>query len=327
MCWIGLLKHKDEAFEKFKVFKALVENELDLKFKCLRSDRGGEFISDEFFEFCEKHGIKRQFSVARTPQKIGVVERMNLTIQQMALAMLDESGTPDTFWGEAAHTAVNILNKAHVRVNSDQTPYELWYGKPSTVKHFRVFGSKCFIKKTNEKLEIRNRRHQQRKMIIMKKVNANEEGECSPVSNRNDIEEETSEASEEDTFDKENSPSRYVQKNHPESQILGEKGFGVQIRRTLVGSSSYLALLSSIEPQNVNEASRDECWIKAMDEELEQIEKNDTWELVPRPHDKNVIGTKWIFKNKLNENGEVIRNKARLVCKGYAQQEGIYYRL
>eukprot|EP00253_Pinus_taeda_P005329 PITA_05329 len=60
-----------------------------------------------------------------------------------------------------------------------------------------------------------------------------------------------------------------------------------------------------------------------MNEELEQIEKNNTWELVPRPHDKNIIGTKWIFKNKLNENGEVIRNKAKLVCKGYAQQEGI----
>eukprot|EP00253_Pinus_taeda_P002778 PITA_02778 len=62
-----------------------------------------------------------------------------------------------------------------------------------------------------------------------------------------------------------------------------------------------------------------------MDEELEQIEKNKTWELVPRPKDKNVIGTKWIFKNKLNENGDVIRNKARLVCKGYAQQKGIEF--
>ena len=60
-----------------------------------------------------------------------------------------------------------------------------------------------------------------------------------------------------------------------------------------------------------------------MNEELDQIEKNDTWQLVPRPHDKNVIGNKWIFKNKLNENGDVIRNKARLVWKGYAQQEGI----
>ena len=73
----------------------------------------------------------------------------------------------------------------------------------------------------------------------------------------------------------------------------------------------------------MKEACEDECWIKAMDEELEQIERNNTWELVPRPKDKNVIGTKWVFKNKLNENGEVIRNKARLVCKGYAQQEGI----
>eukprot|EP00253_Pinus_taeda_P014114 PITA_14114 len=60
-----------------------------------------------------------------------------------------------------------------------------------------------------------------------------------------------------------------------------------------------------------------------MDDELEQIEKNNTWEFIPRPKGKNVIRTKWKFKNKLNENGEVVKNKARLVCKGYAQQEGI----
>jgi hypothetical protein len=59
-----------------------------------------------------------------------------------------------------------------------------------------------------------------------------------------------------------------------------------------------------------------------MDEELDQIEKNDTWELVPRPKNKNVIGTKWLFRNKLNEDEKVTRNKARLVCKGYAQIEG-----
>jgi hypothetical protein len=60
-----------------------------------------------------------------------------------------------------------------------------------------------------------------------------------------------------------------------------------------------------------------------MDEELDQIEKNDTWELVPRPKNKNVIDTKWVFRNKLNEYGQVTRNKSRLVCKGYAQIEGI----
>ena len=77
---------------------------------------------------------------------------MTRTIQQMAQAMLDEFGTPTTFWGEASFVVVTFLNKANVWVNSIQTPYELWYGKPPTVKHFRVFGRKCFIKMTDEKL-------------------------------------------------------------------------------------------------------------------------------------------------------------------------------
>ena len=56
-----------------------------------------------------------------------------------------------------------------------------------------------------------------------------------------------------------------------------------------------------------------------------KIEKKKTWTLVPRPKDKDVIGTKWVFINKLNEDGKVSRNKARLVCKGYSQEEGIDY--
>jgi hypothetical protein len=86
---------------------------------------------------------------------------------------------------------------------------------------------------------------------------------------------------------------------------------------------TQLALTSTIEPTCFEEANKDEIWNKAMDEELDQIEKNDTWELVPRPKDKNVIDTKWVYMNKLNEDGHVTRNKARLVCKGYAQVEGI----
>jgi len=88
MVWIGLMKHKDEAFEKFKSFKALAEKESDHKIKCLRSDRGGDFTSNEFFDFCEEHGIRREFSIARTPQQNGVVERMNRTVQQWIVLCL-----------------------------------------------------------------------------------------------------------------------------------------------------------------------------------------------------------------------------------------------
>ena len=59
---------------------------------------------------------------------------------------------------------------------------------------------------------------------------------------------------------------------------------------------------------------------------MSQIEKNETWELVPRPKDKNIIGTKWMFKNKMNEDGQIIINKASLVCKGYSQIEGINFK-
>jgi hypothetical protein len=85
---------------------------------------------------------------------------------------------------------------------------------------------------------------------------------------------------------------------------------------------SHVAFLSMIEPKKIYEASQHDDWIRDMNEELEQIEKSNTWELVPRLEDKNVIGSKWVFKNKMNEKGQVVRNKAILVCKGYAQVEG-----
>ena len=62
-----------------------------------------------------------------------------------------------------------------------------------------------------------------------------------------------------------------------------------------------------------------------MNKEINHIEKNNTWTLVLRPTNKNVIGTKWILRKKLNESGEIVRNKDRLVCKGYAQEEGVDY--
>jgi hypothetical protein len=84
-------------------------------------------------------------------------------------------------------------------------------------------------------------------------------------------------------------------------------------------------VLSTVEPSNIEESNNDEYWIKAMDEELDHIENNYTWELVLRPNNKNVIATKWVFRNKLNVDGQVTRNKTRLVCEGYTWIEGIYF--
>ena len=74
----------------------------------------------------------------------------------------------------------------------------------------------------------------------------------------------------------------------------------------------FACFVSSIEPKNHKEALIDEYWITAMQDELEQFKRSEVWDLTPRPAESNVVGTKWIFKNKINEDGLVVRNKARL---------------
>jgi transposase InsO family protein len=91
MTTVFFLRNKSEVFENFKVYKEMVENEMDSKIKCLRSNNGGEFTSKEFMDYCIRHGIKRQFSIARTPQQNGVVERKNTTVQEMARKFLMDS--------------------------------------------------------------------------------------------------------------------------------------------------------------------------------------------------------------------------------------------
>ncbi|GJT07486.1 retrovirus-related pol polyprotein from transposon TNT 1-94 [Tanacetum coccineum] len=80
-----------------------------------------------------------------------------------------------------------------------------------------------------------------------------------------------------------------------------------------------------LEPKNVNKALKDESWIIAMQEELNQFVANDVWKLVPHPKCTTIVKTKWVYRNKLDEKGVVSRNKARLVSQGYNQQEGIDY--
>jgi len=113
--------------------------------------------------------------------------------------------------------------------------------------------------------------------------------------------------------------------SHPDDQIIGNKDCLRRTRSYFKQEESMIGLLSMVEPTIVDEALSDDGWILAMQEELNQFQRNDVWDLVLKPQKKNIIGTKWVFRNKMNEQGEVVRNKARLVAQGYSQQEGINY--
>ena len=120
-----------------------------------------------------------------------------------------------------------------------------------------------------------------------------------------------------------NEPAPWVRKLHDKDDIIGEISEGVRTRRQLANQISYTCYTSQIEPKKVDEALSDEYWVLAMQEELNQFERNEVWTLVPRPKNTNVIGTKWVFRNKSDEDGNIVRNKARLVAQGYSQIEGI----
>ena len=119
--WIYFLHEKSEAFSMFRNFKAHVEKEIDAYIASLRTDRGGEFTSNEFVEFCKNQGISRQLTAAYTPQQNGVAERKNRTIINMVRSMLAEKQVPKMFWPEAdlrkwVHDNVSAEVAASVRI-------------------------------------------------------------------------------------------------------------------------------------------------------------------------------------------------------------------
>jgi hypothetical protein len=100
-----------------------------------------------------------------------------------------------------------------------------------------------------------------------------------------------------------------IQRNHPVDEILGDISKGVTTRSRLANFCEHYSFVSSIEPLMVEDALQDPDWVLAMQEELNNFKRNEVWSLVPRPK-QNVVGTKWVFRNKQDEHGMVTRNKA-----------------
>lgn len=147
MMWVAFLREKFQAFEKFKIFKAIVETNSGMKIKFLRSDQGGKFTSSEFNNYYEKNGIRRHLSAPQTPQQNDIVERKNKTILDAARSMMMEANLPHIYWREAVSTSFYTFNRFYIKGDIGKTPYELWFGHSPTLKYFKVFGSKCYIKR------------------------------------------------------------------------------------------------------------------------------------------------------------------------------------
>ncbi|GKC68430.1 retrovirus-related pol polyprotein from transposon TNT 1-94 [Tanacetum coccineum] len=217
-------------------------------------------------------------------------------------------------------------------------------GRKPTIDYFRVFGSRCFILNTKDYLTKSDPKSYEgvflsysqnsKAYIIFKKHTRKVEeslnvtfDETLPPSKTSPLvddyldEEEAIKVTEKKNFendieDKTLEIDEIVNikksRNHPLENVIGNLN-QITLRSQAQNQSNFFCFISTIEPKNVNEALTDESWIVAMQEELNQFIANNVWELVPQPRNMIIIGTKWVFRNKLDKNGIISRNKARIL--------------
>jgi hypothetical protein len=147
--YIYPIKERSEVLDKFKIFRAEVENQHDLKIKVVRSDCGGEYysrhtpygpVSVPFAKFLMEQGIVAQYSMPGEPQQSGVAERRNRTLMDMVRSMISYSTLPVSLWMEALKTTIHILNRVPSK-SVPKTPYEMWTGRVPSVNHLQVWAS------------------------------------------------------------------------------------------------------------------------------------------------------------------------------------------
>ncbi|KAI3665306.1 hypothetical protein L6452_43930 [Arctium lappa] len=343
--WVYFLRTKDETSGLIKSFVLRVENQTNLRVKVIRSDNGTELKNNDLNSFCEEKGIERQYSASRTPQQNGVAERRNRTLIEAARSLLADSKLPITFWAEAVNTACYVQNRVLVVKSQDKTPYKLFKKKKPFIGFFKPFGCPCTILNTKTHLGKFDSKAEDGFLVgysSQNKKDTSDSKDTEPTQNEEDRGEKEDQPSdsgikgpempgvEEDDTDDDSSVyggstpktndtnlevnlneeavnATRTQKNHPPQLVIGDINSPIITRQ-----QSKIGGLKGLQS-------------KAMQEELLQFVLQDVWDLVDLPKGHRAIGTRWIFRNKKDERGIVIKNKARLVAQGYTQEEGIDY--
>ncbi|MCH85090.1 copia-type polyprotein, partial [Trifolium medium] len=327
--WTYLIKKKNEVLDVFKKFKSMAEKQSDHKLKVLKTDGGGEYMYGEFTKFCEAEGIIHEVIPPYTPQQNGSAERRNRTIMNMVRCMLKGKHLPKELWGEAVNTACYVLNRCLTKRLNGVTPEESWSGHKPSVSHLKVFGSiahRHVLVGYHSTGGYRLYDPINKSIVISRDVVVDEMKEWDWNNNKRKdsvsimFDEIQSEPVERVTGDTE--PRRST-RTITQPARLNDCIITRDNEITEEGDLVHLAFNVEVEPVNFEEAVKDKKWLSAMNEEIESIERNSTWELAELQQGKKAIGVKWVYKVKVNPKGEVTRHKARLLVKGFLQKQGI----
>ncbi|KAA0059174.1 F5J5.1 [Cucumis melo var. makuwa] len=279
--WVRFLKEKSDIVKLCISLCLNLQREKGQKIIRIRSDHGKKFDNENLNNFCQTEGIHHEFAAPITPQQNCVVERKNRTLQEMAR-------------NNRAYRVFNIKSGTVMEtINVVVNDFE------SNVNQFNIEDDETHVTPD----------------VTSTPLDEMPKGDSQPDNAKTDST-ITDEVINNETV---LVPSAHVKKNHPSSSMIGDPSAGITTRRKekvdYTKMIADLCYVSAIEPTSFENTLKDEYWINAMQEELLQFKHNNVWTLVPKPDEANIIGTKWIFKNKTDESGSVIRNKARLVAQ------------
>ncbi|GJU77531.1 putative ribonuclease H-like domain-containing protein [Tanacetum coccineum] len=310
--WVFFLATTDETNGKLKFFITRVENLIDQKVKVIKCDNGTEFKNKEMNQFCERKGIKREFTVARTPQQNGAAERKNRTLIEAAWKMLADSKIPTTFWAKAVNTACYVQN----RTTDPPCSQDLKSSHDDGSKDSSDDGKK--VDEDPRKDSESNNQDKEDNVNSTNNVNVASTNEVNAIGGKTSIElpDDSNMPALEDYIifnftrdDEDDGVEAYmnnldttiqvspiltirIHKDHPLDQVIRDLQSATQTRKMSKNLKEH-GFVSTIQ-QRTNHKDLQNC-------------------------------TKWVFMDKKDERGIVIRNKARLVAQGYTQEEWIDY--
>ena len=359
--WVYFLKYKSQVFQTFLDWKALAENEYEKRLKTLRSDRGGEYVSGEFEEYLTQNGIHHDKTVAHTPEQNGVAERANRTIVETVRSMLADGKLEKHFWAEAVNTAVYLRNRSPTVAVEGKTPHEALTGKKPQAQALRVFGAQGYAhipKEERRKLDHKSRKciflgYEQGtkgyrlynpdtgKVFISRDVILDEgrkESEDRKVSDKVPTQVKQNTGGPQMNARTEEQDKGNEAENAVDLEISDDEGENdddppgrpIRDRRQPDRYGEWLNFSQSDEEPNTFQqamvSSNKAKWEQAMNSEIQSLLDHDAWELVDKlPKGAKALGSKWVFKEKRGEDGEIVRYKARLVAQGFNQRQGKDY--
>lgn len=357
-----LLEFKNEVLKMFKDFVAKAESHFNLKLVHLYCDNGGEYLSNDFKEYCVEKGITFHLTIPHTPQQNGVAERMNRTITEKARTMIFTSELEKSFWGEAVLTAtylINILPTTALHIN--KTPYELWHNKKPRVDNLKIFGSTVYVHNKTRKTKFDEKSFkgilvgyipngykvwnvEMEKFISARDVIIDETNFKITRPIKSDTQVISSKIAKDSlTSGHKNIPmgtqtSSELNPNVRRSERIknnpllhytedNDQAINDDIYSNLLCVHPNIGAINNNNncsiPTSYSEIkTRDDRsqWEQAIKDEIDSLTSNNTWSLVNKPTDKNIVDNKWVFTIKIDEHGNPSKYKARLVAKGFSQQ-------